>query len=83
MHQMVANVLLNAANNAAEGQDGSGAQRGDGTTPEFAVPTTLSSLETAYPTVVSEGKRTDGHGNYLIVYSTYELKQSEHPDWTM
>ena len=83
MHQMVATVLLNAANNAAEGQDGSGAQRGDGTTPEFAIPTTLSSLESAYPTVESEGKRTDGHGNYLVVYGTYELKQSEHPDWTM
>ena len=31
----------------------------------------------------SEGKRTDGHGNYLIAYGTYELKKSEHPDWTM
>ena len=83
MRQMVANVLLNAANDAASGQDGSGVQRGDGTTPEFAIPTTLSSLESAYPTVESEGKRTDGNGNYLVVYGNYELKKSEHSDWTM
>ena len=64
-------------------QDQQGNRGDTGTTSAFDLPACLKALETTYPTVVDSGKRTDGNGNYLIVFGSYDLKESEYADWTM